>query len=101
MTTTAPPIPAPRTSRRAAPVALALAAASLPMFMSTLDNLVMTSALPVIQRALSASVEQLSAELTAVKSDRDRLAAELTASRAKLKEITTERNQLRAYAPRR
>lgn len=29
------------------------------MFMSTLDNLVMTSALPVIQRALSASVEQL------------------------------------------
>jgi len=29
------------------------------MFMSTLDNLVMTSALPVIQHALSASVEQL------------------------------------------
>jgi EmrB/QacA subfamily drug resistance transporter len=29
------------------------------MFMSTLDNLVMTSALPVIQRSLSASVEQL------------------------------------------
>jgi len=29
------------------------------MFMATLDNLVMTSALPVIQRALSANVEQL------------------------------------------
>jgi len=59
MTITAPPGRAPRTSRRAVPVGLALAAASLPMFMSTLDNLVMTSALPVIQRALSASVEQL------------------------------------------
>ena len=59
MTITAPPVPASRTSRRAVPVALALAAASLPMFMSTLDNLVMTSALPVIQRALSANVEQL------------------------------------------
>ena len=59
MTITAPPTPAPRTSRHAVPVGLALAAASLPMFMSTLDNLVMTSALPVIQRALFASVEQL------------------------------------------
>ena len=59
MTITAPPVPASRSSRRAVPVGLALAAASLPMFMSTLDNLVMTSALPVIQRALSASVEQL------------------------------------------
>jgi len=59
MTATAPPIPASRATRRAVPVALALAAASLPMFMSTLDNLVMTSALPVIQHALSASVEQL------------------------------------------
>ena len=59
MTITAPPAPAPRRSRRAVPVGLALAAASLPMFMSTLDNLVMTSALPVIQRALFASVEQL------------------------------------------
>ena len=45
--------------RRAVPVALALVAASLPMFMSTLDNLVMTSALPVIHRALDASIEQL------------------------------------------
>ena len=45
--------------RRAVPVALALAAASIPMFMSTLDNLVMTSALPVIQADLGASIEQL------------------------------------------
>jgi EmrB/QacA subfamily drug resistance transporter len=59
MTITVPTVPASRTSRRAVPVGLALAAASLPMFMSTLDNLVMTSALPVIQRTLSASVEQL------------------------------------------
>ncbi len=59
MTITAPSARAPRTARRAVPVGLALVAASLPMFMSTLDNLVMTSALPVIQRALSASVEQL------------------------------------------
>jgi EmrB/QacA subfamily drug resistance transporter len=55
----APPVPTSRTARRTVPVGLALAAASLPMFMSTLDNLVMTSALPVIQRALSANVEQL------------------------------------------
>ncbi|QTE30589.1 DHA2 family efflux MFS transporter permease subunit [Pengzhenrongella sicca] len=49
------PAPAPR----AVPLALALAAASLPMFMSSLDNLVMTSALPVLQTAFGASVEQL------------------------------------------
>lgn len=59
MTVTAPPIQASRSSRRAVPIAVALLAASLPMFMSTLDNLVMTSALPVIQRALSANVDQL------------------------------------------
>ncbi|GII99402.1 MFS transporter [Sediminihabitans luteus] len=41
------------------PVWLALVAASLPMFMATLDNLVMTGALPVIQRSLAPSVEQL------------------------------------------
>lgn len=39
--------------------ALALVAASLPMFMSTLDNLVMTTALPAIRADLSASLEQL------------------------------------------
>ncbi|NUR08700.1 MAG: DHA2 family efflux MFS transporter permease subunit [Nocardioidaceae bacterium] len=61
-TTTAlpPPVPAavpPR--RRAVPVWLAVVAASLPMFMATLDNLVMTSALPVIRADLGASVDQL------------------------------------------
>ncbi len=43
--------PAPPRSRRA-PVWLAIVAASLPMFMATLDNLVMTSALPVIRADL-------------------------------------------------
>ncbi|MES2170768.1 MAG: DHA2 family efflux MFS transporter permease subunit [Actinomycetota bacterium] len=45
--------------RRRIPVWLAIIAASLPMFMATLDNLVMTNALPVIHRALNASVEEL------------------------------------------
>src|SRR4051794_6988864 len=49
--------PTPRTGRR--PVALALLAASLPMFMASLDNLVITSALPVIRADLGASIEQL------------------------------------------
>ncbi len=38
---------------------LALVAASLPMFMATLDNLVMTTALPVLRTALGATLEQL------------------------------------------
>ncbi|HJR39602.1 MAG TPA: DHA2 family efflux MFS transporter permease subunit [Nocardioidaceae bacterium] len=69
MTTTSPPpvveppalrpVPAERGARRTVPVWLALVAASLPMFMATLDNLVMTSALPVIQADLGASVGQL------------------------------------------
>ena len=46
-------------STRRVPLALALLAASLPMFMATLDNLVMTNALPVIRTDLGASVEQL------------------------------------------
>lgn len=41
------------------PVWLAITAASLPMFMATLDNLVVTSALPVIHEKLGASIEQL------------------------------------------
>jgi EmrB/QacA subfamily drug resistance transporter len=49
--------PASRRSGRA--VALALLAASLPMVMATLDNLVITSALPVIRADLGASLEQL------------------------------------------
>src|SRR3954447_8975177 len=53
----APTLPA---AVRRAPLWLPLAAVSLPMFMATLDNLVMTSALPVIQRDLGSSVGQLS-----------------------------------------
>ncbi len=52
-TTTSPTTP---TGRH---LALALVAASLPMFMATLDNLVMTNALPVIRADLGATVEQL------------------------------------------
>ncbi|WP_182349242.1 DHA2 family efflux MFS transporter permease subunit [Tomitella gaofuii] len=44
---------------RARPLWLTLLAVSLPMFMATLDNLVMTSALPVVQAHLHASVTQL------------------------------------------
>ena len=44
---------------RRIPLWLAIVAASLPMFMATLDNLVMTNALPVIHEDLGASVEQL------------------------------------------
>jgi EmrB/QacA subfamily drug resistance transporter len=40
-------------------VALVIAAASLPMFMATLDNLVMTNALPVLHREMGATIEQL------------------------------------------
>ncbi len=52
----------PRATRapRPVPVWLAVAAASLPMFMATLDNLVMTSALPVMRADLGASVGELS-----------------------------------------
>ncbi|WP_081844596.1 MFS transporter [Cellulomonas sp. URHE0023] len=39
--------------------AIALVAASVPMFMATLDNLVMTTALPVLRTELNASLEQL------------------------------------------
>lgn len=46
-------------SARRIPVALAIAAASLPMFMATLDNLVVTSALPAIHEELGASIEDL------------------------------------------
>ncbi|TQF67000.1 DHA2 family efflux MFS transporter permease subunit [Rhodococcus spelaei] len=51
--------PAQGRRRRTVPIWLALVAASLPMFMATLDNLVMTSALPVIRADLNASVGQL------------------------------------------
>src|SRR6478752_2704792 len=45
--------------RRSRPFALIVAAASLPMFMATLDNLVMTNALPVLHSEMGASVEEL------------------------------------------
>ncbi|KJL44406.1 MFS transporter [Microbacterium trichothecenolyticum] len=51
--------PLTATPRRARPFALVVAAASLPMFMATLDNLVMTNALPVLHREMGASVEEL------------------------------------------
>lgn len=38
---------------------LAIVAASLPMYMATLDNLVVTNALPVLSRDLGATIEQL------------------------------------------
>ena len=57
----APAVPRPgaRGATRAVPVAVALLAASLPMFMATLDNLVVTSALPVLQAELGASLTDL------------------------------------------
>jgi EmrB/QacA subfamily drug resistance transporter len=53
-----PAVPAARARR--VPVWVAIVAASLPMFMATLDNLVMTSALPVIRADLGSTVGQLS-----------------------------------------
>src|SRR5436190_21058456 len=44
---------------RQVPIWLAVVATSLPMFMATLDNLVMTSALPVIRTDLAATVDDL------------------------------------------
>lgn len=46
-------------SVRRAPVWLVLVATSLPMFMATLDNLVITNALPVMAVDLGASIEEL------------------------------------------
>jgi len=50
------PVPPLRSTR---PIWLVLLAAALPMFMATLDNLVMTNALPVLHVELGASVEEL------------------------------------------
>ncbi len=50
----------PRAGRRRAPVWLIVLAASFPMFLATLDNLVMTTALPVVQADLDATVGELS-----------------------------------------
>jgi len=62
VTTTLDPAPAPPshlTAPRHRAFGLVVAAASVPMFMATLDNLVMTNALPVLHRDLGASVEEL------------------------------------------
>ncbi|WP_235934220.1 DHA2 family efflux MFS transporter permease subunit [Agromyces humi] len=45
--------------RRPSPLWLVLIATALPMFMATLDNLVMTNALPVLHAEFGASVEEL------------------------------------------
>src|ERR1700712_3707249 len=57
--TSAPADLAAGAPRRHIPVWLAIVAASIPMFMASLDNLVMTNALPVIHEDLGATVEQL------------------------------------------
>ncbi|CAN5225272.1 MFS transporter [soil metagenome] len=57
MTTLEAP-PVARSTRRI-PIWLAIIAASIPMFMATLDNLVMTSALPVIRTDLGAGIDEL------------------------------------------
>ncbi|MGI4896477.1 MAG: DHA2 family efflux MFS transporter permease subunit [Janthinobacterium lividum] len=51
--------PVPTAGGRRAPVAVAIVAASLPVFMATLDNLVVTGALPVLHTDLGASLDQL------------------------------------------
>lgn len=56
----AAPPPTSDVPRRRLPIWIALVAVSLPMFMATLDNLVMTTALPVIREDLGSSVGQLS-----------------------------------------
>ncbi|KRC62111.1 MFS transporter [Agromyces sp. Root81] len=47
------------TARKPGPIWLVLLATALPMFMATLDNLVMTNALPVLHAEFGASVEEL------------------------------------------
>lgn len=59
MSQTLLPPPVAYSAARTAPIWLAILAASLPMFMATLDNLVMTNALPTIRLDLGASVEEL------------------------------------------
>lgn len=63
MSTALEAAPAPRTQRaagrRPSPLWLVLLATALPMFMATLDNLVMTNALPVLHEEFGASVEEL------------------------------------------
>lgn len=59
MTDTTQPVAEPHARLRRVPTWLAILAASLPMFMASLDNLVMTNALPVIHEDMGATVEEL------------------------------------------
>ncbi|RZU52983.1 EmrB/QacA subfamily drug resistance transporter [Krasilnikovia cinnamomea] len=60
MTTTTAPPPAPPAARRATrPLGAVLAAVGIPIFMVTLDNLVVSTALPVIRTELDASLTDL------------------------------------------
>ncbi|PZQ91771.1 MAG: MFS transporter [Leifsonia xyli] len=58
MTTSPSPATTTRPARRV-PFGLIVLATGLPMFMATLDNLVMTNALPAIRLDLGASIEEL------------------------------------------
>ncbi len=49
----------PLPTARRVPFALAILATGIPMFMATLDNLVMTNALPILRADLGASIEEL------------------------------------------
>ncbi|HWH27077.1 MAG TPA: DHA2 family efflux MFS transporter permease subunit [Pseudolysinimonas sp.] len=51
--------PATATAVRRVPFVLVVLATGIPLFMATLDNLVMTNALPIIRLELGASVEEL------------------------------------------
>ncbi|WP_159845646.1 MFS transporter [Nocardia sp. CY41] len=57
--TTAPPVGAPAAEIGGRRLAAVLAAVGIPMFMVTLDNLVVTNALPVIRTELGASLADL------------------------------------------
>src|ERR687893_2659926 len=60
MTTLAPDRPTVTAGRhRPRPLAAVLAAVGIPIFMVTLDNLVVTTALPVIRTSLGASITDL------------------------------------------
>jgi EmrB/QacA subfamily drug resistance transporter len=59
VTTLAPGRAAPAAAPRTRPLAAVLAAVGIPMFMVTLDNLVVTTALPAIRADLGASISEL------------------------------------------
>ncbi len=58
-TASAPVATAEPVQRRRVPIALVIIASALPMFMASLDNLVVTNALPVIRADLGASIDEL------------------------------------------